>query len=79
MGLSDDFLTMVHSFVESSTALASTTNSLRRSSRLDLPSSKHLSPKKKKPNPASNIPRKKPTLIRNLGGASAPKGEFVHR
>ncbi|KAE9408225.1 hypothetical protein BT96DRAFT_954161 [Gymnopus androsaceus JB14] len=56
---------------ESGTALAPTTNSLRRSSRLDLPSSKQPSPKKKKNSP--NISRKKPTLIRNLGGAGAPK------
>ncbi|KAF5385409.1 hypothetical protein D9757_005389 [Collybiopsis confluens] len=56
-----------------STALAATVSSLRRSSKLDLPLlSKPLSPKKKKAN-SPNLPRKKPTLIRNLGGAGAPK------
>ncbi|KAJ4485988.1 hypothetical protein J3R30DRAFT_3283247 [Lentinula aciculospora] len=55
---------------ESSAASAPTANSLRRSSRLDLPApSKHQSPKKK----SKGTSKKKPTLIRNLGGAGAPK------
>ncbi|KIK70858.1 hypothetical protein GYMLUDRAFT_32927 [Collybiopsis luxurians FD-317 M1] len=60
---------------ESSTALAPTASSLRRSSRLDLLglASKPPSPKKKKKAASPNVPRKKPTLIRNLGGAGAPK------
>ncbi|KAJ3891859.1 hypothetical protein GG344DRAFT_46493 [Lentinula edodes] len=59
---------------ESNSASAPPVNSLRRSSRLDLPpSSKNQSPRKKTKLASPNVPRKKPTLIRNLGGAGAPK------
>ncbi|KAF9076153.1 hypothetical protein BDP27DRAFT_1389594 [Rhodocollybia butyracea] len=62
---------------ESSTVLAPTANSMRRSSRMDLmspsPTFKPPSPKKKKKVSSPSNPKKKPTLIRNLGGVGAPK------
>ncbi|KAJ3721534.1 hypothetical protein FB446DRAFT_656764 [Lentinula raphanica] len=55
---------------ESSSVSAPTANSLRRSSRLDSPTApKQQSPKKK----SKTTSKKKPTLIRNLGGVGAPK------
>ena len=59
--------------------LTSATNTLKRSGRIDFPSAKSIdvSLKKKKKDtssPISNITRRKPTLIRHLGSASAPKG-----
>ncbi|KAK7059080.1 hypothetical protein VNI00_001704 [Paramarasmius palmivorus] len=60
-----------------SDVLGSSTNSIRKSSRIDLSSLKssfERSPKKKKTASSSSQPtRKKPTLIRNLGGTGAPK------
>jgi hypothetical protein len=60
--------------------LTSTTNTLNRTGRIDFPSVKSadISVKKKKKDvssPISNTTRRKPTLIRNLGGANAPKGQ----
>ncbi|KAJ3734707.1 hypothetical protein DFJ43DRAFT_1114787 [Lentinula guzmanii] len=55
---------------ESSLASVPPANSLRRSSRLDVPAAiKQQSPKKR----SKVTSKKKPTLIRNLGGAGAPK------
>ncbi|PBK72966.1 hypothetical protein ARMSODRAFT_953405 [Armillaria solidipes] len=45
----------------------------RRRSRSDLATQKPQSPKKKRKNLTSSTEPKKPTLIRNLGGANAPK------
>lgn len=49
----------------------------RRRSRSDLATQKPQSPKKKRKNLTSSSEPKKPTLIRNLGGANAPKGSLI--
>ncbi|KAK0191323.1 hypothetical protein F5146DRAFT_1048153 [Armillaria mellea] len=50
---------------------------LPRRSRSDLATQKPQSTKKKRKNLTSSTEPKKPTLIRNLGGANAPKGSLI--
>jgi hypothetical protein len=62
----------------SSEPTAATTNTLRRKGRIDI-SSKALTEEtfKKKKTPNSPTSKKKPHLIRNIGGAATPKGWFL--
>jgi hypothetical protein len=65
---------------EPTLALAPSTNNLKHTGRFEFPSkfSTEALPRKKKnalssPNSSISITRRKPTLIRNLGGSAAPK------
>lgn len=55
--------------------LTSATNTLKRTGHIEFPSAKGTDPliKKKKKNASSPTTKRKPTLIRNLGGVGGPK------
>lgn len=64
--------------IDSLGALAPSTNTLRRTGRIEFPKAAELPGRKKKDAsfPVLGLTRRKPTLIRHLGGHSGPKGTF---
>lgn len=68
----------LHTFIDSSSTLLPSTNTLRRTGRIEFSKTTENPTRKKKDasSPVLGHTRRKPTLIRHLGGHSGPKGEF---